>query len=223
MSDEPLDQINRAVIAIAALLVAFAALIIVLLAWAEPGATIGRIEDFAGYLRDHNNNDAKLILSLGALVVLLLMAGVMIIELTPSPTQKMRLRNVKAGTATLSTVEIAARIEDEVSRLPHIAKSQAIVAAKGDKVEVVLDLQVEPGADLARTADEACSRAHALVEGTMGVPLARLPRARMHYRELQLRPPLTPAAAGGAPTATTPPPPSTGWERPGGGVDDGGS
>jgi len=129
MSDDPLDQINRAVIAIVALLIAFAALIIVLLAWAEPGATIGRIEDFAGFLRDHDNDDARLIISLGALVVVLLMAGIMIIELTPSPTQKMRLRNVKAGSATISTVEIAARIEDELSRVPHIAQPQAIVAA----------------------------------------------------------------------------------------------
>jgi hypothetical protein len=152
----------------------------------------------------------------------LLMVGIMIIELTPSPTQKMHLRNVKAGAATLSTVEIAARIENELALLPHIAKSQAIVAAKGDKVEVVLNLQVEPGADLARTADEACSRTHALVEQTMGVPLARLPRARLHYRELQLRAPLTPAAAAASTPAPAPPPPS-GWERPAGGPDDGGS
>jgi hypothetical protein len=105
--------------------------------------------------------------------------------------------------------------------VPHVARSQAIVAAKGDKVDIVLDLQVDPGANLAATADDACRRAHMLVEETMGVPLAGLPRARMHYRELQLRAPLTPAAAGGAPTAP-PQQPSTGWERPGG-ADDGGS
>lgn len=224
MSDDPIDQINRAVIAIAALLVAFAAVLVVVLAWAEWASMAGRIEDFAGYLSDHDSRDAKLIVSLGALVLILLMAGIMIIELTPSPTQKMRLRNVKAGDATLTTHEIAARIEEELSRLPHIAGAQVIVAAKNSNVEVILDLQVDSGANLAATADEACSRTHVLVEQTMGVELAALPRARLHYRELQLRAPLTgaanTAAATNAPTSSPPPPP-TGWERPNRGADDG--
>ena len=55
MSDDPLDQINRFVISLVALLVLFAALLAVLLAWGAPGSTIARIEDFAGYLSDHNN------------------------------------------------------------------------------------------------------------------------------------------------------------------------
>jgi hypothetical protein len=220
MSDDPLDQINRAVIAIAALLIAFVTLIVVVLAWAELGSVANQFEDFAGWLRDHDTNDAKLIISLGALVVILLMAGIMIIELTPSPTQKMRLRDVKAGDATVTTHEIAARIEDDLKQLRHIAAAQAIVAARGSKVEVVLDLQVDPGANLATTADEACRRAHTLVEQTIGVELAGLPRARLHYRELQLRAPLTPAAAGGLAPAP-PPQPSTGWERPPEGANDG--
>jgi hypothetical protein len=218
VSDDPLDQINRAVIAIAALLIAFAAVLVVVLAWAEWTSIASRLEDFAGYLRDHDTNDARIIVSLGALVVVLLMAGIMIIELTPSPTQKMRLRDVKAGDATLTTHEIAARIEEELVRLPHIAGAQAIVAAKNAKVEVVLDLQVDSAANLAATAEEACGRAHVLVEQTMGVELAALPRARLHYRELQLRAPLAPASAAAAPS---PPPPQTGWERPNGGADDG--
>jgi hypothetical protein len=205
VSDDPLDAINRFVISTVALVAIFAALAVVLLAWGATDGTIGQVEDFAGYLRDHDERDAKIVVSLLALVTVLLMATVILIELTPSPMQRMRLRTVKAGDASLTTVQIAGRIEDEVSAIEHIASCKATVAARGNRVEIVLDLNVDAGADLARTADEACGRAHTLVEQQMGVPLAQRPRARMHYRELKL------AAA----PHDAPPRPSTGWERPG--------
>jgi hypothetical protein len=201
VSDDPLDQINRFVISLVALLVLFSALLMVLLAWGAPGNTIGRIEDFAGYLSDHNNDTGKLVLSLAALVVVLLMLTIMIIELTPSPTQRMRIRNLKSGDATITTKQIAERIEDEVAATPHIASCKATVAARGGKAEVVLDLHVDAGADLAQTADEACRLAHTLVEERMGIALVERPRARLHYRELRLN------DGGQRPT--------TGWERPG--------
>ena len=213
MSDDPLDQVNRAVISVVALLIIFACLLLVLLAWADPGGTIGRIEDFASWLNDHNDDETKIVLSLGALVVVLLMAGVMMIELTPSPTQLMRVRNVDAGGATISTADIAARVEEEVRAVPGVAQAQAVVAARGSSVEIVLDLQVRPEADLSRTADEACRRTHTLVAEGIGVPLKSLPRARLRYRELQLRQQTSMTATSA---------PSTGWERPHGN-DDGGS
>jgi hypothetical protein len=200
VSDDPLNLVNRFVIGAVALLLIFAALATVLLAWGAPDGTIGQVEDFAAYLRDHDGRDAKIVVSLLALVTVLLMATVMIVELTPSPTQRMRLRTVKAGDASLTTVQIAERIEDEARAIEHVAGCKATVAARGNRVEVVLDLHVDAGADLARTADDACGRTQTLVEEQMGVQLSQRPRARMHYRELRL----------GAPQR-----PPTGWERPG--------
>ncbi len=201
MSDDPLDQLNRFVISLAALLVLFAALVAVLLAWGAADGTIGRIEDFAGYLRDHDTRNAKLVISLAALVISLLMLTVMLVELTPSPTQRMRVRNLKSGDATITTKQIAERIDEGVAAAPHVASCKATVAARGSKIEVVLDLHVDAGADLARTADEACRAAHTLVEEQMGIALAQRPRARLHYRELRLK--------------DGPQRPTTGWERPG--------
>lgn len=206
MSDEPLDQINRFLIAMLALGVMFGALLLALLAWGATDGTIARVEDLAGYLRNHDGRDAKVVVSLFSSVVVLVMAAVMIIELTPSPTQRMRLRTLKSGDATLTTAQIAERIEDELLTAPHVAGCKATVAARGRRVEVVLDLHVGPGADLARTADEACRRAQALVEDQIGLPMAGRPRARLHYRELRLK-------ADGTVQAEAARPP-TGWERP---------
>ncbi len=212
MSDDPLDQTNRFVIVLLALLVAFAALALVLLAWGAPGGTIDWIEDFAGWLRDHNHNEAKLIFTLGAIIVALVMLTVIIVEVTPSPVKRLPVHSIDGGDITLTTAQIAERIEAEVVRDAHIAACTAIVIAHGKRAEIVLDLHVEPGANLARAADAACRRSETVVTGEMGIELAKAPRARMHYRELRLSQEQRPLQAA-APPATQAPP--TGWERPG--------
>jgi hypothetical protein len=207
VSDEPLDQANRLAIVLAAMLVIFAALLVVLLAWGASAGSIGRIEDLAGWLRRHDDTETKTIITLGATVIVLLMLSAIILVVTPSPTQRMRLRTVKAGGATITTREIAARINAGVRQVEHVAACDTIVATHGKRLEVVLDLHLEPGADLARAADEACGRAQALVEQEIGVELAAAPRARLHYRELRLRGETHPTRE----ERTTAP---SGWERP---------
>ncbi|MEX2247306.1 MAG: hypothetical protein WEC75_11540 [Dehalococcoidia bacterium] len=187
MGDDLTGQVNRFAIIVVALVVAFGALVVVLVAWGEASASIGQIEDFAGFLRDHDDDQGKLIVTLGALVVVLLMATVIVIEITPTPVQVMRLRNVTADAGTITTKEIADRIDAEALQVPHVAACKSIVAARGGRVEVVLDLHVDAGADLAAAADETCRRTHELVERKIGVELVQPPQARMHYRELRLR------------------------------------
>jgi hypothetical protein len=191
------------------MIVIFALAIVVLIAWAAPSDGTGWVDDFAGYLADHETREAKVIVTLVALVVSLLMLTLITVQLTPSPTQRMRVRDVKTGDATITTSEIAARIDEGVGALPHVAGCRSIVAARGKSVEAVLDLHVDAGADLAKTADEACGRAEEIVTLEIGLPLAARPRATMHYRELRLK---------DEPRRTTreaaTPAPSTGWERP---------
>jgi len=205
VSDGPLDQLNRFVIVVAAMLVMFAAAAVVLIAWAASSEGIGWVEDLGGYLRDHDTREAQVIVLLGALVLCLLMLTLIIVELTPSPTQRMRVRDVRAGEATVKTTEIAARVDDGVQEVAHVAECSSIVAARGRAVEVVLELHVDAGAELSRTADEACRRAQEIIEQEMGIPLATRPRATLRYRELRLRD----EAPSRTATVT-----STGWERP---------
>lgn len=204
MSEEPLDQWNRLALVIAAMLVIFAGLLVVVLAWGAPSESIGRLEDFGGWLRKQDDAETKTIITLGALVLVLTMLSAIVLEVTPSPTQRMRVRNVKAGDATITTKEIARRINAAVEEAEDVAECATIVATHGKRVEVVLDLHVAAGAELARTADEACGRAQTLVEREIGVKLAGRPRARLHYRELRLGVQQAASAPGGP----------TGWERP---------
>lgn len=199
MSGDSEGELNRFVIIALALLVIFAAALAVTLAWSAPDRGIERIADLADWLRRHNDRETKLVVTLGGAVIVLAMLMAIILELTPSPMQRMRIRNVKTGDATITTREIADRINADVQQAEHVAECQSIVAARGRRVEVVLDLQVDAGADLTRTSEETCARVRQLVEGQIGVELAATPRARLHYRELRLRsdapqPPGSPSA-----------------------------
>lgn len=179
-------QVNRFIVALLAMLVIFAAVVTIVLVWTAPEATIERISDFAGFLEDNNDRDGKLIFTLAMVVVILIMASVLVLELTASPTQRMRVRNVTAGEVTITTARIAEHIDEAVRQVPHVADSRTTVARKGKRIDLVLDLHVDAGADLAQVADEACRRAHTLVE-KLGIELASMPRARLHYRELRLQ------------------------------------
>lgn len=195
------DSVNRFAVSLLALLVMFAAVLVALLAWIEPDGSIARLRDLADFLGRHDDRDGKLILSLAALVVVLLMAAVLVLELAPSSTRGMRVRNVTSGDVTITTKRIGETIDDAVRAAPHVAACTTMVTRRGRKVEVVLDLHVDAGAELAQTADEACRRAHVLVE-QLGIELSAKPRARLHYRELRLRPETQQEAE------------ATGWERP---------
>lgn len=68
-----MDQANRFVVVTSALLVAFLAILIVLLAWAAPSASIDRIADLAGWLRRHDDGATRVVVTLASAVLLLLM------------------------------------------------------------------------------------------------------------------------------------------------------
>jgi hypothetical protein len=187
MSGSSEGELNRFFMVLLALLVIFAAALAIALAWGAPDRSIERIADLADWLRRHNDRETKLIVTLGGAVIVLAMLMAIIVELTPSPTQRMRIRSIRTGDATITTREIADRINAEVQAKEHIAECQSIVAARGQRIEVVLDLHVDPGADLTRASEEACATVRQFVEGQIGVELAATPRARLHYRELRLR------------------------------------
>lgn len=179
-------RLNRFVVSLLAMIVIAGALVTIILTWTSADASIERITDFAGFLQDHDDQDGKLILTLAMVVLILLMASVLVLELAASPSQRMRIHNVTAGEVTITTARIGEHIDDAVRGVGHISDCRTTVARKGQRVEVILDLYVDPGADLAQTADEACRRAHSLVD-KLGIELASKPRARLHYRELRLQ------------------------------------
>jgi hypothetical protein len=214
------DMTNRTIIIGGALLFMFVVLVIVMLAWGAPDESIERLSDLAGYMEDHNNREAKLIITFGGIILLLLAAIVIIFEVSPPDSGSVKVQKVGAGDARIGTDEIAEQVSQAVRAMPEVSDATVSVGAQGDRATISMQLHVGPQADLSTVADEACRRAAALVEGQMGVELVRPPQARLHYKELRVGgaspQPASSAATTPAsePAASAPAPPAfTGWER----------
>jgi hypothetical protein len=220
-----MDVTNRAVIIGGALLWIFLVFVVILLAWGAPEQSIDRLGDLAGYLEDHNTNASKLIITFGGLVLILLAAIVVILEVAPPSAGTVRIGRVGGGDAQIGTDEVVQRIEDDLRALPQLNDVQATVRSRGSKAGVDLDLYVRSEADLVTTSEEAIRRARELVEGRLGIALDAPPKARIHYRELQVRqreapstaaetPRATPAPMAGQETESVSPPPPPSFHQP---------
>ncbi|HXF52009.1 MAG TPA: hypothetical protein VNM43_10040 [Dehalococcoidia bacterium] len=181
-----MNAVNRVAIVAGASLLVFTAFVVIVLAWGAPDASVARLQDFTQWLDEHQSTGAKLITTLGALVVALLAAAVIVLELSPSTTSTVRVASSERGVATISTEAIAERVQREVEQTPHVVASSVRVIGRRRAVEVELELDVDAYANLRETAMDACERARAVVQDVMGVALAAPPRAQLHYRELRV-------------------------------------
>jgi hypothetical protein len=189
-----MDQTNRAIIVSGALCFICLVLIIVMVAWGAPEDGIDRLFRLANYVEDHNNDQAKLIVTFGGFILALAALLLIVYEITPPQSGDIKIE-VGSGDVRISTEEIAMRIESEIRGMPQVQDVQATVIGRGSKAEVSLALHVHPEAELAATAGEACGRARELVERQMGVGLASQPRAELHYRELKVARAVSPQPA----------------------------
>jgi hypothetical protein len=180
-----MDQTNRAIIVTGALLFIFAVLVIVMMAWGAADNSIDRMYRLSDYMAEHNNDQAKLIITFGGLILALGALIIIIYELTPEQSGELKVE-VGSGDVRISTDEIASRLEEDIRAMPQVQNVQATVTGRGSRAEVKLALHVQPQADLAATGDEACRRARDLIESRMGVRLASEPHADLHYRELRV-------------------------------------
>jgi hypothetical protein len=189
-----MDVTNRVIIVAGAFVWIFLVLVVILLAWGAPENSIDRLGDFVEYLDDHTDDLSRIILTLGGAILVLVAVVLIIAEVTPPATSAVKVQQVKAGSAVITTQEIEGRVEQEVGSVPHVTRAAVKVLARGRGVELDLVLHVDPQANLSETAEESCRRARELAEGKMGIALLQPPRAHLHYKELHL------AAADEAPS-----------------------
>ena len=208
------DDLTNRIMAVAfAFLFIFAIFLIILLVWSSPDESINRIQDLAGYLDDHNATEAKLIITFGGVILILLATLLIIFELVSPESDTLKVQQVGSGAAEISSEEVVLRVEEELRAVPQIDQVQATIVGRGKKAEVSLSLHVAPEANLATTVEEACKRATELLEGQMGIALAKPPTAEVHYRELRVSgqqpPPATDSTQTAAPSSASPPPADT--------------
>jgi|GEM_PF-2283554 len=173
-------EINRSIIILLAALVIIGMAMIIFLAWAAPDETIDRLGDLVQYFDAHNDNPGRLILTLGALTVIVLAVLTLVIEVAPQE-QAGELKVKQAGSTTIVSSEgIRQRLEEALLGEPSITTAKVRVASHSDGVGTTLNLTLAAGSNVANATEEATRIVTQTLEEEMGLPAAP-PRIRVAF------------------------------------------
>lgn len=181
-----MNVLNRILLVLIALAVAAAAVSLIVVAWSIPTESFDGLRDAVNWLEDHNHDAEKAVLTGIAGLVALLALVIVLLEFLPQTGTDVKVTDLQIGDAVLSTTAIGQRVEEAVSQVAHVSTVRAAIKTKRNGVLVLLDLHVDPDANLAAVTDEACAAARDVLTNRVHVALIEPPRARLHYRELRL-------------------------------------
>lgn len=176
-----MNAANRLLIVLGSLVFILLVLAVIVLAWAATAESIDRMGDLVQYVDAHDNTTSKLVVTFGGAILILLALIVILLELAPPAPATVAVGGVEAGRAVLSTDAIARRLDQLLSEVADVVSVRAKVVGKGKSVDVSLVLHVDPGADVAAVADEACRVVQDALAQQMKVAISRPPRVRLHY------------------------------------------
>jgi hypothetical protein len=181
-----MNVFNRLFMVLLALVLIALAIAVVALAWSIPDDSIAWLRDATDWMARHNQDTEKALLSLIAGTIAFLALVLVLLELLPD-NGDVKVTDLSVGGAVLSTADITQRIEEAVRTVDHVVNVKASVKAKRKGVLVLLNLDVDPDANLAIVTDEACEAASDVLANKVHVALAAPPQARLHYRELRFK------------------------------------
>ena len=119
-----MNETNRtAIILLAAAWIVLMA-VVIFAAWAADVDTIERLDDFVQYLDDHRTNASRLILTLGALVLIVLALLLIIVELAPEEeTREIRVEQAGASNPVRHMAQTKANRRGSVGSLNFSSRS----------------------------------------------------------------------------------------------------
>ncbi|MEE8346348.1 MAG: hypothetical protein V3S20_03270 [Dehalococcoidia bacterium] len=216
-----MNETNRtAIVLLGALWIVLMA-VVIFAAWAADTETVERLQDFVAYLDNHRDNASRLILTLGALVLIVLSLLVIIVELAPEEEEK-QISVEQAGATTIVPAEpLRLRLEEALTAMPQITAARARVFSRDKGVGMKLDLTVLPNTNIAAITQEATRVVTETLQSDLGLPVSSPPTVRIAFGSQPagepaassvVQPPTPPPAE--QPTAPPAGPPPSPGERP---------
>ncbi|MGQ9571763.1 MAG: hypothetical protein ACUVV3_01025 [Dehalococcoidia bacterium] len=177
-----MDAFNRGIIVILAAIWVILMAVVIFVTWAADTETIDRLGDLVQYLDDHTDNTSKLILTLGALALIVFCLIVIVAEVVPAgPSADIHLEGVTGATAILPAEAINQRIEQEVTALTQVKEAKATVTARDRGLAVALNLVLDPDANVVEVTEQACRITQETIEQKIGVALVGLPTVQIAF------------------------------------------
>ncbi len=176
-----MNALNRSLVIFAALLVIILATLAIFMAWAADQQTIDRLGDLVQYLDEHSDNAGKLIVTLGALVLIVLALLVVILEVAPDEESR-ELRVEQSGATTIVPVAaLKLRLEEALVTIPEVATAKAKVYSVDRGINAHFDLTVRPDTNVGAVTLEAARVASEVLQSDLGLPLAGPPSVRVTF------------------------------------------
>ncbi len=202
-----MNETNRtAIILLAALWIVLMA-VVIFAAWAADGDTVERLDDFVQYLDDHRNNASRLILTLGALVLIVLALLVIILELAPEEEAR-EIRVEQAGATTIVPAQpLRLRLEEALTAIPQVTTARARVFSREKGVGMKLYLTVTPGTNIGAVTQEASLVVTETLQADLGLPVSVPPTVHITFGPSKVEPV---ASSVTQPPSPEPPPPPAG-------------
>ena len=200
-----MNENNRtAIVLLAALWIVLMA-VVIFFAWSDAKLAVDSLGDFVGYLDDHRDTASKLILTLGALVLIVLALLVVIVELAPEEETR-EIRIDQAGATTIVPAEpLRERLEEALTAIPQVSAAKARVFSQNKGVGMKLDLTITPDANIALVTQEASRVVVETLQSDLGLPVAAPPSVRIVFGPPKTEPVASSVAQ--PPTSVTPPVP----------------
>lgn len=213
-----MNETNRtAIVLLAALWIVLMA-VVIFAAWAAADDAVDRLGDFVEYLDDRRDEDAsRLILTLGALVLIVLALLLIVVELAPEEEGR-EIRVEQAGATTIVPAEpLRLRLEEALTTMAQVTAARARVFSQEKGIGMKLELTVTPDANIAVVTQEASRVVVETLQADLGLPVSAPPSVRILFGPPKAEPVASsltqPPALETPPEATQPagpaPPPPT--------------
>lgn len=207
-----MNESNRTVIVLLAAIWIVLMAVVIFAAWAADAETVERLEDFVQYLGDHRDNASRLILTLGALVLIVLALLLIIVELAPEEAAR-EIRVEQAGATTIVPAEpLRLRLEEALTAMPQVTTARARVFSHDKGIAMKLYLTVTPGANVAMVTQEASRVAVDTLQAELGLPVSAPPTVRITFAPPKVEP--VASSLTQPPEPEPPPPPAAGPQTP---------
>jgi hypothetical protein len=200
-----MNLINRITVTLLLLALFAGAIAVIVLTWAMPDDSINGLRDAVDWLEDNNEDLQKALLTMIAALVALVCFTALVLEFIPSSGGAVKVTDVQTGQAVLTTAAIAQRIQEEVRAVDNVSDVKAAVRTKRKGVDVMLDLHVDPHANLAVVTNDSIEATRRVLNDKVHVAIAEPPRVRLHYKELRLQRPQAAPTEGSAPAVQAEP------------------
>ena len=166
-----MNVLNRIIVIV--LLVAFLVLlpVLIFLAMVMPDASVATADQAVASIQANLTLIHRIVFSLVAALIFVALVLFLWLEIRRARAKAIEVQEITVGEARVSISSIVQRLEYNIDRLQDVVSVRPVVKAKGNGVDVVVNLQTSPEIDIPMKTEEVVQLTREVIEDQMGLKL----------------------------------------------------